>query len=232
MDKSSAGWWPRVGPILPLVWLACHVVTVNGKGRHLADDETEDTARRLSLLGTDLQRCDRPAYMAAHPEGADRRYPSTGYSRDNYCGSMTHDQGSHYVCVELPRAVTKNGEVYSDFWTRTGQASRDTEAVTWPKPGPWCICMWAFARMLDKNPDFSEMVECEATNYWVVQNYDLAQADECRALRALCTRCSLDSDTTRRDSIRQKCRLAQKICPAKPGEADAGTCSRPGGCDL
>ena len=31
----------------------------------------------------------------------------------------------------------------------------------------------------------SRMVSCEATNYWAVQNYDLANPNECRALQAL-----------------------------------------------
>lgn len=200
----------------------CHTATA---------DETEDTTRRLSLYGTALQKCDRPAYFAAS-NIQDPRYPHTGYSRDDFCGSMSGDAGSHYVCVSLPSDVTSSGETYSPFWTKTGQAASPNQASTWPKPGPWCICMWAFARMYGQHPEFTAMVECKATNYWVVQNYDLANANECRALQALCQHCNLTSaELTVRASIVTKCEMAQKVCP---GSADPQKCSMHGGggCEL
>merc|ERR1712107_771414 len=105
------------------------------------------------------------------------------------------------------------------------------EAATWPKPGPWCICMWAFARMYGQHPEFAHLVGCNATNYWVVQNYDLANANECRALRALCSACGLEAATTERESIRQKCAMAREHC-AGDAEVDPGKCSARGGCEL
>merc|ERR1719433_2579193 len=106
---------------------------------------------------------------------------------------MVGDRGSHYVCVGLPDNRTQKGASYSSFWTQTGQAKSPEDAVGLPKPGPWCICMWAFARMYGHHPEFSSMVDCNATNYWVALNYDLANANECRAMQALCTHCDLES---------------------------------------
>eukprot|EP00449_Zooxanthella_nutricula_P027108 CAMPEP_0198547668 /NCGR_PEP_ID=MMETSP1462-20131121/67878_1 /TAXON_ID=1333877 /ORGANISM="Brandtodinium nutriculum, Strain RCC3387" /LENGTH=77 /DNA_ID=CAMNT_0044278165 /DNA_START=18 /DNA_END=248 /DNA_ORIENTATION=- len=76
----------------------------------------------MNLFGASLRKCDRAAFMAANPLSADQRFPSTGYSRDDYCGSMSGDRGSHYVCVDLPTGRTAGGSVYSPFWTETGQA--------------------------------------------------------------------------------------------------------------
>ncbi|CAE8640154.1 unnamed protein product [Polarella glacialis] len=154
--------------------------------------------------------------MAAHPEAADKKFPVTGFARDNLCGSHTGDGGSHYVCAVLPSSTTSAGGPYSEFWTKTGQARSGEEAVTWPKPGPWCICMWAFARMYGNNPEFSEMLDCSATNYWVVQKYDINKPAECRALAAVCNRCDLQNSTlTKREGIQKKCEQAQQLCPSE-----------------
>jgi len=52
--------------------------------------------------------------------------------------------------------------------------------------GPWCICMWAFARMFAQHPDFIDMLECDATNRWVVENYSLNTPAQGKALAAVC----------------------------------------------
>mmetsp|Transcript_75877 Transcript_75877/g.214562 ORF Transcript_75877/g.214562 Transcript_75877/m.214562 type:complete len:267 (-) Transcript_75877:73-873(-) len=210
---------------------AAHAAAAPGLPQQDDAEETEDSLRRLSLFGAPLRKCDRPAYMAAAGPGArDRRFPHTGYMRDDFCGSTTGDRGSHYVCVELPSAAADGGEVYSPFWTKTGQAPSPRDASTWPRPGPWCICMWAFARMYGHHPEFADLVDCNATNYWVAQGYDLANGNECRALGALCARCGLESpDLTHRASIRNKCALTRKVCPAA---ADAEKCTMHGGCEL
>mmetsp|Transcript_11762 Transcript_11762/g.35494 ORF Transcript_11762/g.35494 Transcript_11762/m.35494 type:complete len:219 (-) Transcript_11762:141-797(-) len=215
--------------ICPCVFLALAIWPAPVLGKPSTEDETEDNTMRLSLYGSALRKCDRPGYMAEHPDAVDSRFPHTGYARDDHCGSMSSDAGSHYVCVDLPRAVTAGGKVYSDFWTKTGQAGSPEQATTWPKPGPWCICMWAFARMRARRPEFSGMVDCHATNYWVVQNYDLARSDECHALKALCSACGLEGDQTKREGIRKKCSLARQICP---GQDDAETCQAGGNCQM
>lgn len=62
-----------------------------------------------------------------------------GWMREDLCTAGSADAGSHYVCVNMP----------SDFWVKTGQATSAADAAAnWPKPGPWCICMWCDNRML------------------------------------------------------------------------------------
>ncbi|GAB5370510.1 hypothetical protein AAMO2058_001499400 [Amorphochlora amoebiformis] len=115
---------------------------------------------QLNVRGTLLAKCDR---SAVH----DPRYPTTGYMRpvkdlQNKCTAVNEDMGSHYVCVNLPAAtVPTTGDTFSPFWTKTGQASTPQNAASWPKPGPWCICMWAFASMLDQHPEFVNDLDCE-----------------------------------------------------------------------
>merc|ERR1712146_252819 len=131
-------------------------------------------------------KCDRSAYFDANPEQRDTKYPTTGYFRNNECTASSGDAGAHFVCVLMPAAKTSRGQVYSTFWTETGQARSGDDAVTFPKPGPWCICMWAFARMYAQHPDFIHMLECEATNQWVIENYDLSVDSQAKALAAVC----------------------------------------------
>merc|ERR1719387_1829366 len=100
-----------------------------------------------NIYGAKLAKCDRVAYFLANPEQTDRKYPTTGYFRNNECTASRSDAGAHFVCVLMPNATTSAGDTYSTFWTETGQAASPEIAAGWPKPGPWCICMWAFARM-------------------------------------------------------------------------------------
>jgi hypothetical protein len=64
----------------------------------------------------------------------------------------------------------------------------------WPKPGPWCICMWAYANYLAKEPTFSSDVVCDATNEWVLDKYDKSTPVQCKALLSLCKKCNLVSE--------------------------------------
>lgn len=173
--------------------------------------ETEDNFANKNIYGQPLAKCDRPGYFAVNPEARDHRFPHTGYTRNDFCGSMTEDGGSHYVCVEMPKAQTASGQVYSSFWTETGQAASGEVAVGWPKPGPWCICMWAFARMRSRHPHFKDMLTCSATNYWVVKNYNINDRSECEALHALCEQCDIVGQAARPD-VEQKCRWAAQSC--------------------
>lgn len=188
-------------------------------------DEDEDNTRRVSVYGSPLQKCDRPE--ALRSSGVhDPQFGHTGFARDDFCGSMTEDEGTHYVCVELPRTMTPDGQLYSSFWTETGQAESPQQAVDFPKPGPWCICMWAFARMYQRRPEFANMLDCNGTNYWTVQMYDLSKLGECKVLGEICSRCSLHTQATR-ENIRLKCGLTEKFCPVQQGQE---TCAARGDC--
>jgi len=113
---------------------------------------------------------------------SDPKFSTTGWRRTDYCSAEDSDHGSHFVCVNMP----------SDFWVKTGQASSMADAKeNWPKPGPWCICMWAYASYLTKEPSFADDVICDATNEWVLEKYDKSVASQCAALMSLCKKCSL-----------------------------------------
>eukprot|EP00466_Bigelowiella_natans_P018095 jgi/Bigna1/89197/estExt_fgenesh1_pg.C_450073 len=146
---------------------------------------------QLNVNGGALQKCDRSKVN-------DPRYPTTGYMRpvpelENRCTAVEHDAGSHYVCVNLPSAESKDGRLYSPFWTKTGQAKSEYEASSWPLPGPWCICMWAFARMYEMHPEFINDLECSATNHWTIEQYDVNVKNQRDALKAICDKCAIDN---------------------------------------
>merc|ERR1711907_1408 len=161
-----------------------------------------------NVFGSRLNKCDRPGYFRKHPDQADRHWPTTGYIRNNECTAMSSDAGSHYVCVTMPSNTTSTGHTYTPFWTETGQASSPSDAAqNFPKPGPWCICMWAFARMLAQHPDFINMLDCEATNEWVIEDYDLKVASQRSALSAICSKCAIQGHA-QKSSLSKKCAKA------------------------
>ena len=176
-----------------------------------------------NVFGATLGKCDRSAYFAANPDQRDTRHPTTGYFRNNECTASSGDAGAHFVCVTMPNATTAAGEVYSTFWVETGQAASGEAAVTWPKPGPWCICMWAFARMFAQHPDFIDMLECDATNRWVVENYNLGTESQGKALAAVCGKCAVETAASTA-ALREKCASATAQYPtvAAAGVASAG----------
>jgi uncharacterized protein (DUF2237 family) len=161
-----------------------------------------------NIYGEALVTCDRQGYHAANPQFADPNYPTTGYFRDGQCTASSGDAGAHFVCVLMPNGTTASGEVYSTFWTETGQAASPEQAVSWPKPGPWCICMWAFARMFSQHPDFIDMLTCEATNQWTIENYDLSKSAQASALHAICNKCAVVNNPASDKALAAKCQAA------------------------
>jgi uncharacterized protein (DUF2237 family) len=155
-------------------------------------DATEDS----NVFGTPLQKCDR---TIAH----DPNFPATGFMRTNMCTATSMDAGSHYVCVNLPSA-TVNGKPYSTFWTETKQAQSAEEATTWPLGGPWCICEWAFARMLSQHPDFEKMLNCPAINEWTIEYYWVKVPDQLKELQAVCRKCDFKGQASKQ-SLKDKC---------------------------
>ena len=162
-----------------------------------------------NVLGEDLRKC--ATFDAAGRAQArdDKRFPSTGFTRRDLCEADEADRGAHFVCVDLPKDTVGGGpETYSPFWTKTGQAGSPAEAATWPKPGPWCICMWAYAHMHERvGGTFDSQIDCRATNAEVVRRYDPARPEQKEALQSICRRCDLASKSA--DSgIRDKCAAA------------------------
>ena len=163
------------------------------------------SAEQRNLYGEALGVCDRSA-------ADDPRYPTTGFRRDNLCATTPGDAGAHFVCVRLPEArVPGTAARYSPFWTVTGQAPTAAEAASWPKPGPWCICMWAFAAMVQKAPaplgDFTQSVDCAATNVEVALRYDVESPSQRDALHRLCAQCRLVA-SSRDQRVVSACRAA------------------------
>ena len=189
----------------------------------LLGDAAAQRADSENVFGHTLAKCDRSAYFDANPEQRDTKYPTTGYFRNNECTASSGDAGAHFVCVTMPNATTSAGETYSTFWVETGQARSPEQAVTWPKPGPWCICMWAFARMFAQHPNFIDMLECDATNRWVIENYVLENDSQGRALAAVCGKCSV-ATTASGTGLSEKCAAAVEKYPeiSALGEASAG----------
>ena len=153
-----------------------HSLTAHAK--HEQHRHTELAADgSTALSGKALAKCDR---SGVH----DPKFPTTGWRRGDMCTAESSDAGSHFVCVNMP----------NDFWVNTGQASSAADAAAnWPKPGPWCICMWAYADYLSKEPAFADDVICDATKEWVLAKYDKKVATQCAALMSLCKHCNLAS---------------------------------------
>ena len=195
--------------------LAAALLLVGGASAQRGDSD--------NVFGATLGKCDRTAYFDANPEQRDTKYPTTGYFRNNECTASSGDAGAHFVCVTMPNATTSAGDTYSTFWVETGQARSPEQAVTWPKPGPWCICMWAFARMFAQHPNFIDMLECDATNRWVIENYALENDSQGRALAAVCGKCGVAADASGSE-LREKCASAVERYPevGALGEASAG----------
>eukprot|EP00747_Dinoflagellata_sp_TGD_P166020 gnl/TRDRNA2_/TRDRNA2_188190_c0_seq1.p1 gnl/TRDRNA2_/TRDRNA2_188190_c0~~gnl/TRDRNA2_/TRDRNA2_188190_c0_seq1.p1 ORF type:complete len:236 (-),score=36.04 gnl/TRDRNA2_/TRDRNA2_188190_c0_seq1:236-892(-) len=178
----------------------------------LACSSSCTSARGVSenIFGNTLVKCDRTKYFQQNPEQRDTKFPVTGYFRNNECTASSGDAGAHFVCVKMPNGTTPSGEVYSTFWTETGQARSPQDAVTWPKPGPWCICMWAFARMFSQHPDFIDMLQCDATNQWVIENYNLNNPHQAKALAAICSKCAVAKDG-KKTHLQEKCVAVAKL---------------------
>uniref|UniRef100_A0A0G4F7H0 Uncharacterized protein n=1 Tax=Chromera velia CCMP2878 TaxID=1169474 RepID=A0A0G4F7H0_9ALVE len=166
-------------------------------------------AKWENVLGQPLGVCDRSKAHDPNPN-----FAATGYERNNQCTSNAPDAGSHYVCVDLPAGQqdSEKDPAWSNFWTETGQASDKADAQqSFPKPGPWCICMWAFADMLSQHPNFKSLLDCPAVNKWVVERYDSNNSRECKALVAVCDQCGVGGSSVP-EALSSKCKEAKSKC--------------------
>merc|ERR1712185_617864 len=74
-----------------------------------------------------------------------------GPSRNGYCAMANVD--THAVCVTMP----------TDFCVKTGQTPDWCKEGNY-EGGPWCICMWAYARYVENNGCNSITVNTAATD--------------------------------------------------------------------
>lgn len=68
--------------------------------------------------------------------------------------------------------------------------------------------MWAFSRMLQQHPEFINDLDCDATNAWTLDLYNIDNPPDRQALLAICRKC---------DSGHPNCQLARSREAAGPG---------------
>uniref|UniRef100_A0A061RNQ1 Secreted protein n=1 Tax=Tetraselmis sp. GSL018 TaxID=582737 RepID=A0A061RNQ1_9CHLO len=163
----------------------------------------EEINGSVNIYGEELHKCDRSTVK-------DARFPTTGFLRDNRCTATAEDAGSHFVCVNLPSAINSKGEIYSPFWTVTGQAFSPETATRWPLPGPWCICEWAYARMLQSHDEFRNYLNCPAIHAWVIDSYRPEVPNQLAALRSVCEHCDV-INKGKLNSLVEKCRQVVSV---------------------
>jgi len=163
-----------------------------------------------NVYGEALERCDRN--LAEDPH-----YPRTGYSRTDFCADYPKAAGTpgtsssdwiggelnDIVCLKLPAAnftYLNNTQSfyygyvfpYSPYWTLTYEAKSLLQAAFMPLPGPWCIAMRKFFWHRSYHPETVGLVECRATNAWVIQNLIVVYTAGGQAgLKAICSRCDI-----------------------------------------
>ena len=87
-----------------------------------------------------------------------------------------HD-GTHRVCAQLVDQQTSSPLIWGekDFWAITHQTQYmwADKIVTGENPGDsWCICMWAFARLISTVGCENVHIRCDSTDVdYVLQNY-------------------------------------------------------------
>jgi hypothetical protein len=52
------------------------------------------------------------------------------------------------------------------------------------------------------------MLTCDATNQWVITNYDLGNPSQASALHAVCGKCGVAADEGAAQALRDKCHAA------------------------
>lgn len=113
----------------------------------------------INLHGAPLKACSS-AGMAA-----------TGYGRDGFCKDDASDSGSHRVCIDI-------GVGDANFCASTGQPNwcdgkdtcHDDENAKCPKR-KWCVCQWAFDKLLQGTPCSELKIDCGATNMKALETF-------------------------------------------------------------
>ena len=88
---------------------------------------------------------------------------------DRYGDFKCHHDNTHRVCAKL---LDEEGQPLSwggkgDFWLITGQKDWQWDETIRSKPNPgdsWCICMWAFARLVNTVGCSNVPIRCESTD--------------------------------------------------------------------
>lgn len=110
-----------------------------------ADDFVAGVAGDANLYGQPLQAC---------TQAQDR--VKTGWTRTGTCAWEPSDRGYHQVCVAMSEQFLQSSRKYdrNDLSRVVGQG------------GHWCICAWAWASAVQRDPRNFEglQLDCERTN--------------------------------------------------------------------
>ena len=133
----------------------------------------------VNVRGTPLKKCSGLG-MAA-----------TGYGRDGHCRHEVGDSGSHHVCLDI-------GAGEANFCRTTGQPNwcdekdkcyRDENAMCPRKK--WCVCQWAFDKVLEHAPCNDLDVDCDATNIEALKAFERDPRRYSKALQCIREKCSV-----------------------------------------
>lgn len=107
--------------------------------------ESTSSAGQTSLSGGDLQPCTQ-----------NDNDEKTGFDRSGSCNWHEGDDGYHAVCVTMSQEFLKNS---------AEKDGNDLSSVVKPD-GHWCICAWAFASAVERDPKTLEglQLDCARTN--------------------------------------------------------------------
>eukprot|EP00444_Apocalathium_aciculiferum_P063558 CAMPEP_0183597144 /NCGR_PEP_ID=MMETSP0371-20130417/176389_1 /TAXON_ID=268820 /ORGANISM="Peridinium aciculiferum, Strain PAER-2" /LENGTH=198 /DNA_ID=CAMNT_0025809075 /DNA_START=14 /DNA_END=610 /DNA_ORIENTATION=- len=131
---------------LVAVWGAEQAHAARPDGKTLADTTAlAASAVDLGVSGAPLLPCTQEGDAG-----------TTGWTRTGSCEWDSSDKGYHQVCVTMS----------STFLSSSAQADKnDLRSVVGPG-GRWCICAWAWASAVSRDPDSFEgfSLDCDRTN--------------------------------------------------------------------
>lgn len=116
---------------------------------------------------------------------------ATGYGRDGFCRDEAGDSGSHHMCLDIA-----TGE--ANFCESTGQpnwcdekdACQGDEKARCPRK-KWCVCQWAFDKVLQRTPCSELKLDCAATNLKALEAFRRDPKKYSRALKCIGEKCAV-----------------------------------------
>ena len=133
--------WPL---LLVALWLDWTCWAVPPRVARVARQAGVSGVQDVNLYGSALQSCSR--------EGE----PPSGWSRSGACSWETSDLGFHQVCVQMSETFLQSSAKYD----------RNDLSKVVQEGGHWCICAWAWASAVSRDPSQYEglQLDCERTN--------------------------------------------------------------------
>ena len=133
----------------------------------------------MNVYGSPLQECSEEGYAV------------TGYTRSGVCENLDSDAGSHHICVSLQNEEEINfcsATGQPDWCRERGECHGNTTQGCDKKD--WCVCQWAFERVVEKYGCEALSVKCDSTSLRALEAYSSSPHHE-KALRCLTDKCLL-----------------------------------------